>query len=205
MIMDKKKYCYRPDGWTWRYESFLQHAICCALEKQHRCCKQGPPGPPGPQGPQGPQGPEGPQGPAGVTTAAYFYNIGEQTVARNGGTVQFNQTPIPSPLPSGITFTSPDTIVLAESGLYEVTYYLLPQTANTTFALFLGTNELPGTRYTSTSGSGTVYGQALIEIPELTTPASITLRNVDTQQDAQIDDGSLANTVSASLLIKRLS
>lgn len=71
--MEEKKYCYRPDGWNWRYESFLQHELNCLLCKcQRYYCKPGPPGPPGPpgmKGPQGEQGPKGDQGPEGPVGA----------------------------------------------------------------------------------------------------------------------------------------
>lgn len=72
--------------------------------------------------------------------------------------MEFNRTPIPELLPEGIFFISPDTIVLSESGIYEITYYLLPCSEDSTFALFLGNNELPGARYTSTDSSSTLYG-----------------------------------------------
>jgi len=169
----------------------------------------GPTGPTGPQGAVGPQGAQGIQGPvgpagAGLSTFAYIYFIGEQTI-EPGASVVFNQPTIPNPLPTGITFSSPSSIVLSTAGVYEVTYYAQPQVANITLALFSGNTELPGTRYTSTNSASILSGQALFVISAMNVPVTLTLRNVDTQQDAVIDAGSLEGTVSASILVKKLS
>ena len=120
-------------------------------------------GPVGADGATGPTGPTGATGSAGVTSFAYFSAMGEQNVAP-GGAVQFNQTPLPAVLPADIGFVSPSTIVINSVGVYEISFYALPQVSNVTLAIFIDGVEAPLTRYTSTTSAGHVFGQTLIKL-----------------------------------------
>lgn len=166
---------------------------------------QGPAGPQGVAGPQGLTGPAGPQGPAGPSgsplAASFVYATGSQVVP-SGSTVDFNNPPVPFPLPVGIGFTAPDTYNFGVAGLYSVSYFFAPLTANSTFALFLDGTEVPGSRYTNLSASDGVLGNVLV--PVTAVPATLTLNNVG-MGNATSQAGSLAGTVSASLSVTRLT
>ncbi len=120
-----------------------------------------------------------------------------------GNPAQFNQTPLPAALPVDIGFNAPSQLIINAPGVYEITYYALSQIANTSLAVFIDGIEAPLTRYTSTDSAGHVYGQTLINV--VLVPAVVTLVNVDPMQNAAIENGSLPNTVSLSLLISKLT
>ena len=180
-------------------------ARCCCVGPRGPIGPIGPTGPTGPTGPIGPIGPTGPTGPtgAGIETFAYIYRIGEQDVAA-GADVQFNQTPIPATLPTGISFTTPSTINITSVGIYEIEYYAITEAANITLALIKNGVEVIGTRYTDTAPTGNLKGQALISVEAADVPVALTLRNVNTTV-AQINQGALANTVSASISVKKIA
>lgn len=133
---------------------------------------------------------------------AYFSSVGAQTIAP-GEAVEFNQIPLPAILPVDIGFISPSEIIINSAGVYEITYYALPENSNITFAIYIDGIEAPLSRYTTITSAGHISAQTLINI--IATPAVITLVNVNPQQDAHLNVGSLPNTISASLLIAKLS
>lgn len=138
----------------------------------------------------------------GASSFAYFSAMGEQTV-EPGDPVAFNQPPMPAELPSDFSFIAPSQIIVNTAGLYGIKYYLMPQKANTTLAVFNDGVEAPISRYTSRSSAGHVRGEFPVNVT--LTPAVITLVNVDPRQSAVTANGQLDGTVSASLIISKVN
>ena len=142
------------------------------------------------------------QGPPGVASFAYFSNIGAQCV-EPGGAVRFNQVPLPAVLPTDIGFISPSQIVVNTAGIYEIVFYALPENNNVTLAVYIDGVEAPLSRYTTFTSAGMVYGQVLLNVALV--PAVITIVNTDPAAVARLADGSLGNTINASVMISKLS
>ncbi len=140
----------------------------------------------------------------GIENFIFLSHIGEQRV-NPGKTVVFNQEPIINAFLSGISFVTPGSVRLTDSGVYEVAFFAQPRIANVTLALFIGDQEIAGTRHTAISSTSTLHAQTLFRVEAFQLPATLTLRNVNTQNDAVIDDGSLIDTVTISLLIKKIA
>ncbi|MFD3156144.1 collagen-like protein [Haloimpatiens sp. FM7330] len=175
---------------------------------KNKCCEgavgpQGPTGDPGPQGPTGDPGPQGPTGdPANFFAAAYIWNFDKRDLPKD----------IPTPIifsAEGITTSSSiiehtantAEIIIKETGLYEITYYVERNNQNGQFYLSLNPG---GTISESTYGSGTseqiVYGQAIINIT--TDPTTLTLV-YDDNNPTTLPTGD--GDVNASIIIKKLS
>lgn len=149
----------------------------------------GPQGPQGPLGPQGPQGVQGPQGPAGGLEAfAFFCSTEEQTVAApavvggQGGAVTFNEAPVI--VNSAIGFAPPSSILINESGFYNISWEVFPAPGSNAFGLFFdpdGAGPAPATlvpcsNYGTTAGANPYQGQVTAF---LTAGGVLTLNNIN--------------------------
>ena len=142
----------------------------------------GPTGATGPQGLQGVVGPTGPTGPAVTIDSALVDNDGTQTVAADSlvdlGTL-INSTG------TSITFTSPNTINLAEPGSYYILYSTL--VSNTGAAGDVGASLLV---------NGTVVNNASEYVPATSTQTQIVAQHSLTITDPTTITISNESTVS---------
>lgn len=181
----------------------------------------GPAGPAGPQGLQGvpgPQGPQGPQGPAGVGAIAFRCSTEEQAIAAapvaggQGGAVSFTSDLSNT---AAVSFPSPTTISINETGLYNISYEVFPLEGNTAFALFSdpdGAGPLPPvlvmcSNYGAGSGNQPYQGQV---VTMLTAGSILTLNRIDATGTVvlqnSIGGGAVeAPTVSASIVIEKIA
>ena len=133
-------------------------AARCA-PRRPTCSTGCPPGPEGPQGPAGPQGiqgvtgPEGPPGPAeaGIFASSYQVNADGTTTVAVGADVPFNGDTV---TPVGVTKTANDRFVVAEDGIYEVTYGYGSNTSGARVALLVDGTEVTG--FSSSPNAGAV-------------------------------------------------
>lgn len=200
----------------------------------------GPPGPPGPQGPQGPQGPTGPTGPTGETgetgptgptgetgpagppgpaggieSFAFLCSSVDQSITAaptpggQGGAVTFNSSLING---TAITFTSPSTINIIQTGTYNISWEVFPTQGNNAFGLFFdpdGAGPLPATlvpcsNYGTGSGNQPYQGQV---VARLTAGGTLTLNRIDNTGALTLEStiGGGTPVTSASIVIEKLA
>lgn len=172
----------------------------------------GAPGADGQPGPEGPAGPEGPQGPAGLDGAAgpqgapiaqeyaYIYDLGTQAVVPNGDVV-FSTA---GQITSAFDFQGPSRIVFNQGGVYRVSYSVSTVEPSQFSFWRSGIVSIPGSRY----GSGASNQQNNGEFIFTATPgSSYTLKNDLSAGtvNVQLNAGGSASSVSASILIVKLS
>ncbi len=135
--------------------------------------------------------------------AAWFGATGAQVIAPNAPVV-FNTAAQPAVLPDAFSVIPPSTVTINERGQYLVWFTALPGNSNVTLALFLDGVEVPGSRFVGLTSAGSLNGFALITVAKADVPADLQLRNVDPVNNATIQAGPLADTLSVALTILKL-
>ena len=168
-------------------------------------------GPTGATGATGVTGVTGPTGATGapaplasVVSSLYLSNCGMNSFAPHEP-ICFDKPPVPGHAVIGMEYIAPHTICLNLPGMYEVKYSFIPSFINTTLALFLDDEEIPGTRYTAADAPVAIEGFALFCLPPSHCPHFLTLRNVNSTHSAILAEGMLLDTINTSLLITRTS
>lgn len=134
---------------------------------------------------------------------AYIYNLGEQNI-KPGESVSFDQKPILS-TSNDISFQEPSSIVINESGLYNLIYYAQTDEKNIALALYINEKEIEKTCSNTTSYSDTFCSQGLIWVPANELPVTITLRNVNIEKEAIFNESVKTGEVNLSILIRKIS
>ncbi|QYR19590.1 collagen-like protein [Paenibacillus sp. sptzw28] len=181
---------------------------------------QGAPGAPGAPGTPGTPGAQGPQGPAGgISDFAFFCSTEEQTVAApavvggQGGAVTFNEAPII--VNGAIGFAPPSSILINESGFYNIIYHVFPGAGSNAFGLFFdpdGAGPLPAelvpcSNYGTTAGAQPYDGKVTAF---LTAGGILTLNNINNNDQVLMNLPSgpppaSPFVVSASVKIEKLA
>jgi hypothetical protein len=181
---------------------------------------QGPQGAAGPQGPQGAQGPQGPQGPAGgLADFAFFCSSEEQlvlaplAVGGQGGAVTFNEPPVI--VNGAIAFAGPSSILINESGFYNISWEVFPAAGSSAFGLWYDPDRagpaapflVPCSNYGSTAGAQPYQGQVTAF---LTAGGVLTLNNINNNNHTLMNlpagpPPSSPFVVSASVKIEKLA
>ncbi|MBE1441782.1 collagen-like protein [Paenibacillus sp. OAS669] len=173
-------------------------------------------GPTGPTGPTGETGPAGPPGPAGgIASFAFLCSTVDQIVAAaptpggQGGAVTFN-----NPIVTGtaISFTSPSTINILETGTYNISWEVFPTPGDNAFGLFFdpdGAGPAPATlvpcsNYGTSAGNQPYQGQV---VATLTAGGTLTLNRIDNMGALTLQStiGGGTPVVSASIVIEKLA
>jgi hypothetical protein len=167
-------------------------------------------GPTGPPGPQGPQGPPGPQGPAANSGFAFLCSTEDQTVAAassaggsDGGTVTFNNSLVRGTL---ISFSSPSSIVINESGFFSIRWKVFPTAGNNAFGLFFDPAGPASDSLVLCSNYGTGAGNQPYQgqvVTELTAGGVLQLKRIDQMGALTLQSaiGGGTPVVSASIVI----
>lgn len=134
---------------------------------------------------------------------AYIYNLGKQSI-KPGESVAFDQKPILSTT-NNISFKEPSSIIINESGIYDLLYYAQTEEKDINLALYINDNEIKETCANTTSYSNTICSQGLIVVPETELPVTITLRNTDVEKDAIFNKSIKTGEVNLSILIRKIS
>jgi hypothetical protein len=136
----------------------------------------------------------------GLCSFIYVFNVGSQTV-HPGEAVKFdNHEPH---LTNGISFISPDSIILANEGVYSISFTITSITPLSTFAIELNNTEVFGSRYGSILGES-ITGSVTITIDKPEAPALIKLINTSAVLSSILFTGS-THTVNASITILKIS
>ncbi len=139
-----------------------------------------------------------------MSVFAYIYNLGKQSI-KPGASASFDQKPIINSVPDAVLFKEPSSIVVNESGVYDLLYFAQTEEKNINLALYINDNEIEETCANTTSYSNTLCSQGLILIPEEETPVTITLRNIDDESDAVFNKSLRSGEVNLSILIRKIS
>ena len=164
---------------------------------------QGPPGPQGPAGLPGPQGLQGPPGPPSpVMSYGYFYALmppDNAAPVAAGTAVAFPQ----DGAASGISRGGPDTFVLAQIGVYEVSWQVSITEAGQLVLAVDGT-ELAHTVAGRATGTSQITNHVLITTTSVNSVLSVRnpTGNVTALTVTPLAGGT--QPVSASLVIKQL-
>lgn len=174
--------------------------------KRHCTCKEkeSPDGKPGKRGKRGKPGPPG----EGILGYVNLVNSGGSQTVTSQGTVTFNQILYIGPYFSATTPI--DTVTIVSGGLFYATYSVTVQYVagnNYIFALYSGSNEIPGSRF---GISSTITGDANWQING---NVMFTAANGDDIQLKSISSNSITTTgsidtiniVNVSLIILKIS
>lgn len=113
----------------------------------------------------------------------------------------FENTPVQNEAQNFYEKTSDTTVKIKAIGSYSFSFYVSPQVANETVAIFLNDVEIPFTRYTARSASSILVGTGIFSTTEVDSVLKVV--NVS-DKTLKIEEGKLENTITTSLLLTKL-